>query len=240
MRRAFKSVAAVVLACLLAGLIAFWGLSAVIHRDPTVSTEPMQADNSPSPASATMAPEQPTPPGWVFRLVASAKDDPEAGRMLQAAVQFEGTVPGCTNGSDRGGQALGVDGAGGAASASREALVCLPGCTGQVPPAPRVWAASGQLEVSAFQEEFDRATADYGPQGRAAVVDWQCGAVAGRVTAAAIVALACDAEACGDAQKANASVYLGTEQGRGLSPAKAFFALRSVAGLPVVGAVELH
>lgn len=239
MTRAFKSIGVVMLACLMAGLIAHWVLSTVSRKDSTVSASPPPMDSSSASTSSTAMPEPP-PPGWVFRLAASARDDPETGRALLADVHFEGTVPSCPASSNRGGQALGVDESGGVAAASREATVCLPGCPGQVPPAPRGWAASRPLDVSAFQEEFERATSDYGPQARAAVVDWQCGAVAGRVTAAAVVALACDADACGDAQKANASVYLGAEQGHSVGPAKAFFALRSVSGQPVVGTAELH
>lgn len=239
MNKSLKTTLTISGACVCAGLLAFGVLSSLIQRRPAEEvTEPREATLSREalalvePAAATV--------GWMFRAIAASTDDPESGRATRAKVEFLGAVGHCPAESGRGGQALGTDTATGTALAFREARICVPGCVGMTPPAARTLSTAGRLEMTAFQDEFDRPIGEYAPQGAAAVVDWQCAGSAGRVVAAAVVALACNTDECGDEQRANASVYIASEQGKQLAAPRAIFSLRSTGNLPVLGAVALR
>jgi hypothetical protein len=91
------------------------------------------------------------------------------------------------------------------------------------------------LDLTAYQEQFDRAAGEYAPEGRIAAVQWECNGNSHRLVAAAVVALACNSAECDDVQVANAAVYLGHDRGRSLDEAQALFALRGVGAGAVVG-----
>lgn len=228
-------------ACVTAGIAGYASLVISAKAQPLVSTNAPTDAVAPAklgtPASQRNSAEN---IGWVFRLSGTARDDPESGRQLTTTIEFLGTVQQCDPlKAGRGGHALGIDGSGQVAKATRESQVCVPGCPGVQPPAANTVALPRSLQLSAFQGEFDRAPSEYAAQGMASTVSWQCGTRAGRVVAAAVVALACNAEDCTDDQLVNAAVFLGTETGARLAEARAFFALRSTSRASLIGSAVI-
>lgn len=229
----FSGLAAV---CVL-GLI--WTLAEVVAQSPNQAAQAASVDTSeprsppPRTPPPTAAPK--AAPNWVFTLRADAEDNPATARSASASVVFEGAVPDCNDPRPHTQFGLGVDRTGtSAAHARREQRVCLPGCEGATPAAVTLPLAR-HLELTAFQEQFDRASGEYAPEGRIAAVEWACHGTTTRLVAAAVVALACNSEACDDRQVANASVYLGYDRGRSLDEASALFSLRGVGAGAVVG-----
>lgn len=228
-----KSTAIVTMACLLAGLIAYFGIREfkapphpAKHATAVAATAALQALNEGVPGTTTT--------WWQFKLLAAAVDDPNDSRKFKTSVEFQGVADKC-EGSLRAHQSdLGVDTSGGLALAVKEVSYCVPGCAGAPPPAV-VLELGKSVSTTAFQDEFDRAPADYVPQGQVSMVEWQCDASRTyRLSAAALVALACNSDNCDDAQTSNASVALQWEQGAHLDPVSPLFPLRSLNGSPII------
>lgn len=217
------------------GLI--WALAEVVAQSPGPGAHaggPGLSAPQPPPLRPAPAAAPDTAPNWVFTLRSDAEDDPETARSASASIVFEGAVTACQDPYPHAQFGLGVDRSGAsAAHARRVQRVCLPGCEGS-PPAAVTQPLARHLDLTAFQEQFDRASGEYAPEGRIASVQWECSGRATRLVAAAVVALACNSAQCDDRQVANASVYLGYDHGRSLDEAGALFALRGVDGSVVV------
>jgi hypothetical protein len=207
---------------------------------------PLLAGAAPAPAvaapTAAIPPvarlRAPEPPYWVFRMAASAEDDPQVARAMRASIQFEGITETCAAHPPAAVSGLGVDRSGTRPARARvERRVCVPGCEG-IPPPALAESLQRRLELTAHQEQFDLARGEYAPDGRMATVEWQCGGRTRRLVAASVVALACNNAACDDRQAANAAVYLGYDQGRELDPAHALFPLRGTGPGLLVGRGE--
>jgi hypothetical protein len=233
-------------ACLIAGLLTYKALSSIVGNLPNSADDvtPAAAQTSSSTASTTKsnthasAPTGPqTEVGWLFQLKASAQDDPETARSIVTSIQFMGEEANCTPPSPRTQIGLAVDRNGGAVRTARAGLYCVPGCGG-VPPVPVTSPLPRHIDVTAYQDEFDRAPGEYAPEGRITTVEWRCGGRTTRLTAAAMVALACNSDSCDDTQVANAGAYLNIESGRQLDSTRALFRLHGATGANLVGVAE--
>jgi hypothetical protein len=188
--------------------------------------DPALPDGRPSSASDVF---------WRFRLEGSAEDDPEGRRSLAATVELLDTVDACPAAESASGtrQALMVDRAGGLVRAHRSWTVCVPGCA-DTAPTQRTPALGRALQATAYQQEFDAPPVEYGPDIKTATMEWRCAQTSTRLTAAAVVALACNEPQCPDVQAVNASVMLGVEHGQALGGVRALFPLQSTQGHPLL------
>jgi hypothetical protein len=217
------------------GLI--WALAEVVAQAPVRAAQaarlPSAAPNIPLPAPNRHA-QQAVAPNWVFTLRSNAIDDPETARSVSAGIVFEGVTDTCQDPHPRAQFGLAIDRTGtSAAHARREQRVCLPACDGR-PPATSVRPLARHLDLTAYQEQFDRAHDQYAPEGRIASVQWVCSGRTYRLVAASVVALACNSEECDDVQVANAAVQLSYESGRSLDEPQATFVLRGLGAGTVV------
>jgi hypothetical protein len=243
-KKLLKTLCTVVGACFIAGVLAYFGLESILASAQAAQdgrSEPLVSSPAPSLALLAAKDAQFQRGGWVFKLFASANDDPEQERALTTDIVFLGAVDACPPGDTARFRALGVDLDGNAAKANRSAVFCVPGCASGGPPPVQHRPFSHHLDVSASQLDFDAPSGNFAPSGRLSTVEWTCGQVTNRVVAAALIALACNNSECDDGQVTNSAVTLfldnGTKESK-LDEVKVTFELHNASDARVIAAAK--